>query len=190
MMVVLHSASNAFLTPNPILSADKYLHSAANLLCLNRIMSPAIELRDGELSIETDTPLLAAVTGDAEVSTDGHRASAWMAVHFTRSLDVRARGTAYVALKGLQSEAGSRIPLFSGFSLSLDAAELNGVHPRILAALKIPPSLRGDDGDWLQAASRLQKYLIFLSDIVQRGAELVRVKLGGVEYEAWVLELQ
>ncbi|MEM2597813.1 MAG: hypothetical protein QXT50_03995, partial [Thermofilum sp.] len=87
------------------------------------------------------------------------------------------------------SEAEGRAPLHSGHSLALNSTELDGVEPRLLAALKAPPSLRGDGGDWLQAASRLQRYLQFLADIVQRGAELVRVNLGGVEYEAWVLEL-
>ncbi|MEM4668994.1 MAG: hypothetical protein QW650_00535 [Thermofilum sp.] len=189
MTLVVRSASKAFIVPNPLLSADKYLHSAANVLCLNPIMAPAIEVGGGDLFLETDTPVLAAVAGEADVSADGRRASSWAAVRFARSLEVHAGKKAYVSIKGLRSEAEGRAPLHSGHSLALNSTELDGVEPRLLAALKVPPSLRGDGGDWLQAASRLQRYLQFLADIVQRGAELVRVNLGGVEYEAWVLEL-
>lgn len=190
MIIVVRSANRAFLVPNPALSTDKYLHSAANLLCLNSVMAPAIELRGGEVSIETDTNVLAAVTGDAEVRVDGRRAAPWSAIRVAQSLEVKSPGRAYISLKGLRSNEEERVPLSAGTSLSSFTEELDGVSPRVLAALKIPPSFRSDGGDWLQAVSRLQKYLAFLTDIVQKGAELIRVNLGGVEYEAWVLELR
>lgn len=189
MTVVVRSASKAFMIPSPVLSADKYLHCAANVLCLNPIMAPAIEVGGGHLLLETGTPLLAAVSGEAEVSVDGQRTPSWMAVRVTRSLEVHATKKAYVSLRGLRSEVEGKTPLLSGQSIILEGAELDGVKPRLLAALKVPPSLRGDGGDWLQAASRLQRYIQFLADIVERGAELMRVNLGGVEYEAWILEL-
>ena len=190
MTIVIRAFGKALLNSTPAVSKNKYLHAAANLLCLNPVMSPAIELKEGALSIEADAPFVAAVTGEARVVDDGQRAAPWSALRASRSLEVYADREAYVALRGLKSGVSGRLPLPPEYRLELSSSEVDGIHSRVLAALKVPPSLRVDAGDWLEAASRLQRYLEVLADVVRRGAELVRVSLGGVEYEAWVLELR
>ncbi len=189
MTIVIRVAEKAFLSPAPSASLDRYAHAAANLLCLNPLMAPAIELRGGELLVETSHPVLAAVTGPAAVAVDGRKAGTWSALYVERSLSVFAEGRAYVSVRGLRAPAERKVPLSSGVELSTEPNGQNGVSGRLLAALKVPPSLLSDNGDWLQAAHRLQRYFELLTDIVQKGAELVRVNIGGVEYEAWVLEV-
>jgi len=190
MTITIRAYGKALLVSSPALSSNKYLHAAANLLCLNSLMAPAIELREGALTVEAESRFIAAVAGEARVTVDGQRASPWSALWVSRSLEVSAERRAYVAIKGLTSSARGRLLLPPELRLELNASEADGVHPRVLAALKVPPSLRVDNGDWLEAASKLRRYFDLLVDIVQRGAELVRVNLGGVEYEAWVLELR
>uniref|UniRef100_A0A7C4FAZ3 Carboxyltransferase domain-containing protein n=1 Tax=Thermofilum pendens TaxID=2269 RepID=A0A7C4FAZ3_THEPE len=189
MTIVVRVAEKAFVSPTPLASHDKYAHTAANLLCLNPLMGPAIELRGGELLVETSHPVLAAVTGSASVAVDGRKAGTWSALYVGRSLSVFTEGRAYVSVKGLRVPAERKEPLSSGATLSAEQNGHSGVNSRLLSALKVPPSLLSDNGDWLQAAYRLQRYFEMLMDIVQRGAELVRVNIGGVEYEAWVLEV-
>jgi len=189
MTIVVRIAEKAYASPNPSTSLDRYAHAAANLLCLNPLMSPAIELRGGELLIETSHPVLAAVTGAATVTVDGRKACTWAALRVERSLSVFAEGRAYVSVGGLRMPVERKVPLGTGATLSVEQNGHNGVSSRFLAALKVPPSLLSDNGDWLQAAHRLQRYLEILLDVVQRGAELVRVNIDGVEYEAWVLEV-
>jgi len=189
MTIVVRIAEKAFVSPNPSTSLVRYAHAAANLLCLNPLMGPAIELKGGELLVETSHPVLAAVTGAASVAVDGRRAGAWSALYVEKSLSVLAEGRAYVSVRGLRAPAERKVPLSSGATLSMEQSGHNGVSNRLLAALKVPPSLLSDNGDWLQAAYRLQRYFETLMDIIQRGAELVRVSIGGVEYEAWVLEV-
>ncbi|ABL77567.1 hypothetical protein [Thermofilum pendens] len=188
MTIVIRSANRTFLSPSPLSSIDKYLHAAANIISFNPLIAPAFEVRGGALELQLHERVTYAVTGDATVLADGEQAETWRAGVAQRSLEVKATGTAYVSIKGLQVSSVEPAQVRPG--LSLAAVNPDSVPPKVLQAVKIPAGLKYPQNDWLESVSRLQRHVALVADAVQRGAELVKVKVGGSEYEVWVLELE
>jgi hypothetical protein len=188
MMIAIRSSSRAYLSPSILTSIDKYLHSAANILVLNPATAPAIELRQGYLTLDLRERVVFSVAGEATVTADGQRYEAWRAGAAERSISASTDGVAYLAIRGLVSQADTIQHLKQGAVLS--AVNSNSIPDKLLTALKIPQGLRAPSGDWLESVSRLQRHITLVYDAIQRGAELVRVRVSGGEFEAWVLELE
>ncbi|MCC6003281.1 MAG: hypothetical protein LM590_02985 [Thermofilum sp.] len=188
MMITIRSSSRAYLSPSILTSIDKYLHSAANILVLNPATAPAIELKQGYLTLDLRERVVFSVAGEATVAADGQRYEAWRAGAAERSISASTDGVAYLAIRGLVSQADTIQHLKQGAVLS--AVNSNSIPDKLLTALKIPQGLRAPSGDWLESVSRLQRHITLVYDAIQRGAELVRVRVSGGEFEAWVLELE
>jgi Allophanate hydrolase subunit 2 len=188
MTIVIRSSHRSYISPNPLSSVDKYLHASANLLVFNPPTAPVIEIRQGSITLQLQEKVVFATTGKAEILADDKQMESWRTGTAQNSLTVKTSETAYLAIKGLVIPTSLPQPLKPGTTLI--TVNPNSVPDKILAALKVPQGLRAPNGDWLEAVSRLQRHLSLVSDAVQRGAELVKIRVSGGEFEAWVLELE
>ncbi len=187
MAFVVQRAYRALLSPHPLASRDKFAHAVSNVLSLNSLTSPAFELRGGELEISLGEKALLAVTGDAEVIADGRRVEPWTAFNASENVKIRTNAVAYVSVRGLKATTKRKLPLKSGVSFSFNG--LNGIDDRDLRALRVPPTLRAVNGDWLESVARVQRHIGMVLEAIKKGAEQVKVRVGGREFEVWVLEL-
>ncbi len=189
MTVRILAVENAYISPSPTHSASKYMHAAANIISANNPFSPAIELRDGEIVLEAVSKVLFAVTGNAEVEINGRKAEPWRSYTLAPGSRVLVRGNSYVTLHGLQARGvASKLPLSPG--LTLACSTVNGEFTaKKLLAFKVPVTMRFDAGDWREMIRRLQRHVALAREAVEKGAELVRVRVGGREFELWVQEL-
>jgi len=187
MTMVVRKAYRAFLSPNPLGSQDKFAHAVSNLLSLNSLTAPAIELQGGEVEAVLNGKTLMAVAGDAEVIADGRRVEPWAAFFAREGVRIRSGATAYLSVRGLSAAASGKLPVREGDAFSVQG--LNGIADSDLRALRVPHTLRVANGDWLESVARVQRHIGMVLEAVRRGAEQVRVRLNGGEFEVWVLEL-
>ncbi|QOJ78453.1 hypothetical protein IG193_06770 [Infirmifilum lucidum] len=187
MAFVVQRAYRALLSPHPLASRDKFAHAVSNVLSLNSLTSPAFELRGGELELALREKALLAVTGDVEIVADGRKVEPWAAFNASESVKVKANATAYVSVRGLKATTKRRLPLKSGITFSFDG--LDGLNERSLRALRVPHTLRVVNGDWLESVARVQRHIGMVLEAIKKGAEQVKVRVGGREFEVWVLEL-
>lgn len=189
MTVRILTARNAYLSPSPTHSARKYMHAAATIISANNPFSPAIELVNGHIAFEAVTKAFFAVTGDARVEINGRKAEPWRSYTLLPGTRVVVDGNSYVSFHGLKAEGVSgKVPLAPGFILS--CATVNGEFTaKRLLAFKVPVTMRIPRGDWLDMIRRLQRHVALAREAVERGAELVKVRVGSREFEIWVQEL-
>lgn len=188
MTIIVRSSNRAYLSPNVFTSMDKYLHASANLLVFNPPTVPVIEIREGSLSLELQEKVVFSVTGDAKIIADDKQQDPWKASIAQKTINLSTDRVAYLAIKGLTPPTNILQPLKP--ETMLTAVNPSNVPEKILMALKVPQVLRISNSDWLESISRLQRHISLVTDAVQRGAELVRIKINGGEFEAWVLELE
>ena len=189
MTVRILAVKNAYISPSPTQSASKYMHAAANIISANNPFSPAIELREGRIVLEAVAKVLFAVTGNAHVEINGKKAEPWRSYTLTPGSRVTVEGNSYISLHGLQAYGVStKLPLSPGFTLS--CTTVNGEFTaKKLLAFKVPVTMRLDTGNWREMIRRLQRHVALAREAVEKGAELVRVRVGGREFELWVQEL-
>lgn len=187
MKAVVRSARGALISPTPLFSQEKFAHAAANILALNPPTRPAFELRRGVLELEVDTKTIVALTGAADASVDGKKAESWAAHIAEKTIRVKTDSVAYVSLRGLNVPAIRPLPLRGGEVFQAEQA--NGVGTLDLRALRVPATLRAANGDWLESIARVQRHVSMVLEAVKKGAKLVKIHVGGGEFEAWVLEL-
>ncbi|MGC9106711.1 MAG: hypothetical protein ACP5IE_00760 [Infirmifilum sp.] len=187
MMIVVQRALGAFISPNPLASHDKFAHAVSNALALNSLTGPAFEVKTGELELEFDSKTLVAFAGDSEVYVDGRRVEPWAAYFAKERVTLKTTGRAYISVRGLRGSNRRKQVLKSGEAYPLE--QLNGISESDLRALRVPSTLRFANGDWLEAVARIQRHLGMVLEAVRKGAEQVKVRVGGGEFEVWVLEL-
>ncbi len=189
MVVRIISVSNVYVSPSPSNSAKKYMHAAANIIAANNPLSPAIESIKGILVFEAASKVLFSITGDAALTINGKEAEPWRSYTLMPGSRVEAKGSFYASFHGLNVETGgSRVPLSPGMILNCNT--VNGdFGAKKLLALKVPVTMRFEAPDWRDMVRRLQKHVALAREAVEKGAELVRVRVGGREFELWVQEL-
>ncbi|MEZ0346612.1 MAG: hypothetical protein ABWK01_08690 [Infirmifilum sp.] len=187
MMIVIQKAIRSFLSPNPLSSYDKFAHAVANSLAMNSLSGPVFELKGGELEISVDAETLVGLTGNAEIIVDERNVEPWAAYLAKKKIYVKTGNVAYVSIRGLHSVPRRKQPVRPGESYRFE--NLNGVDERDLRALRVPISLRLPNGDWLESVARIQRHLGLVLEAARKGAEQVKIRVSGGEFEAWVLEL-
>ena len=187
MMAVIQKSIGALLSPNPLASYDKFAHAVSNSLALNSLTSPAFELRTGELEIALDSRVLVAFTGNADITVDGKKVEPWAAYLVRERITVKTDEIAYISIRGLKHNLRNKQPVSVGESYIFES--LNGVSEGDLKALRVPSTLRLANGDWLEAVAKIQRHLGMVLEAVRKGAEQVKVRVSGGEFEVWVLEL-
>ena len=143
------------------------------------------------IALTPDKDALIAVTGWGEAVVRGQgrtlRFDPWRAIVVPANtvLEVRAKGEAYVAVKGLVPNGG-----MLGGGVRLICEPIRRM-PEDLHARYVPPTLldrlsREDGG----ALKLVWRHLELVKEAVRRGAKLVKVKVNGRQYDVWVEELE
>ncbi|RLE65585.1 MAG: hypothetical protein DRJ38_03465 [Thermoprotei archaeon] len=170
---------------------DPYLHSLANLLVDNKESAGTIEITSGRVKLLFHDDAVIAVTGDCEVKIGNTEASPWQALPVAKGscVEVSSNSIAYIAVVGgfetpylVLSLAKNRVlGFFSNGRLSQLIDEL--------PARRIPQTFRRKSGEFKDGIYRAARSLKAALEAYKRGAKLVRVKVNGRVYEAWVEEI-
>lgn len=191
---ILDTSNARVVRPNS--ASDPHLHAVANLLVGNSEWERAIEVSRGSLEVEFGRELAIALVGKCEAKLDGIPLPLWRAVPVPAGsrLKIRANSIAYLAIAGGLEAPLALDSLRPGLELG---SQLNGSLSRIMEELParyVPESIvtklisrPGEyDGDLV---GELAKCLRAAIEAYRRGARLVRVRVGGLTFDAWVEEL-
>lgn len=191
MAIKVIEAYNAFISPSPAKSKHRYAHASANIICVNNPFSPAIEVDGGRLVFEATQKVLFAVTGNARVRIGGKEVEAWRTYTLEPGTRVAVEGYSYVVFHGvnLGCEDGAKRTIKPGDMIYCKTVngEFGG---KKLLALKVPLTMRSVNGNWREMLRKLQRHVELAKNAAERGAELVKVRVGSAEYEMWVQELR
>ncbi len=190
MSLRIINAYNAFITPSPAKSWDKYAHAAANVLVGNNPHSPAIEVFNGYLELLSDKPTLVAITGNASASIGNNQVEIWRSIPLPPGHVLRVEGYAYVVVRGFEVNVdGVKVAVKKGNTINCFSLNGDFKHKEIMA-LKVPPTLRFVDGNWKEMLEKLARHIHLAREAALRGASLVKVRVGAKEYEMWVEEIE
>lgn len=191
MAIKIIESYNTFISPSPTKSKHKYAHASVNIISVNNPFSPVIEVNGGKLSFETTHRVLFAVTGNARVKIGEKEVEAWRTYTLEPGTKVTIEGYSYVAFHGvsLNCDSETKTPIKPGDIIRCKTVngEFNG---KKLLALKVPLTMRNVNGNWKEMLRKLQRHVELAKNAAERGAELVKVRVGSVEFEMWVQELR
>jgi len=170
---------------------DPYLHSLANLLVDNDESAGTIELLSGKIKLLFHDDAIIAVTGDCKVKIDDAEVPAWRAIPISKGscIEVTSNSIAYIAVVGGFETPYIVISLVKNKVLGFFS---NGKLPKLLEELparRVPDTLKRKTGELKEEICKAARSIKAALEAYRRGAKLVKVKVNGQVYEAWVEEV-
>lgn len=169
---------------------ERFHWAVSNALIGNSLYNPALKV-GGWLEVKVESPVLTAVTGNANVNVSGRSFKPWRALPLYAGCRMRVEAgeePVYVAFSGLKAHVAQvrvGLRLIVGRVSEVDWDVLARYVPRSL----LQACLNGSEA-CESAIQRVLQHLKYACEMAKNGARLVRVRVGDVVYEMWVKELE